>query len=155
MRNDTNELNSGVTWVVVASADRAEFYSRQKRYSQLEPVQRLEEPGARSKEQELASDMAGRAFDSGGQGRHAMEPNHTGKEHLRETFVRRIAEALDSARSADRFQHLVIVAAPAVLGELRAQLSSATQKRVTVEIDKHMTGQEPAAVAELIDGERQ
>ena len=155
MRNDTDELSSGVTWVVVASADRADFYLRQKRYSQLESVQRLEEPGARSKEQDLVSDMPGRAFDSGGQGRHAMESSHTGKEHLRESFVHRIAEALESARSAGRFQHLVIVAAPAVLGELRAQLSGATQKRVTVEIAKHMTGQEPAAVAALIDGERQ
>lgn len=155
MRNDTSELNSGVTWVVVASADRAEFYSRQKRYSQLEAVQHLEEPGARSKEQDLVSDTPGRAFDSGGQGRHSMEPNHTGKELLRESFAHRIAEVLESARSADRFQHLVIVAAPAVLGELRSQLSSATQKRVAVEIDKHMTGQEPAAVAALIDDERQ
>jgi len=154
MGKNTDELDDGVTWVVVASADRAEIYSRQKRYSQLESVQRLDEPGARSKEGDLVSDSPGRAFDSGGQGRHAMEPNHTAKDHLRESFVNRIAEVLESARSADRFKHLVIVAAPTVLGELRAKLSSATQQRVADEIGKHMTGEEPTAIAALVDGDR-
>ena len=153
MTKNTDELNSGVTWVVVASADRADIYSRQKRYSQLEPVQRFDEPRARLKEQDLVSDMPGRAFDSGGQGRHAMEPDHSGKEHLRESFVHRIVETLESARGADRFQHLIIVASPAMLGALRAQLSGTTQKRVVAEIDKHMTGREPAEITSLIDAD--
>lgn len=155
MTRNTNELGAGVTWIVVASADRADIYSRQKRYSQLEPVQHLDEPRARLKEQDLVSDTRGRAFDSGGQGRHAMEPDTTGKDHLREGFVHRIAETLEDARGADRFAHLVIVAAPAVLGALRAQLSGTTQQRVVAEIDKNMTGRDPEAIAELIDGDRQ
>lgn len=155
MTSNTNEPATGVTWVVVADASRAEIYSRQKRFSQLEPVQQLIEPEARSKEQELASGASGRAFDSRGEGRHAMEPHHTSKEHLRETFAHRIASVLESARAANRFQHLVIVAAPALLGELRAQLSSAMQKQVLAEFDKHMTEQEPASIAALIDGQHQ
>lgn len=154
MTKNANELNSGVTWVVVASAERADIYSRQKRYSQLEPVQRFDEPRARLKEQDLVSDTPGRAFDSGGQGRHAMEPDHSGKDHLRESFVQRIVENLESARGANRFQQLIIVAAPAMLGALRAQLSGATQQRVVAEVDKHMTGREPAEIAALIDSDR-
>ena len=72
MTSNTNEPATGVTWVVVADASRAEIYSRQKRFSQLEPVQHLIEPEARSKEQELASDAPGRAFDSRGEGRHCL-----------------------------------------------------------------------------------
>lgn len=154
MTKNTDEINSGVTWVVVASADRADIYSRQKRYSRLESVQRFDEPRARLKEQDLVSDTPGRAFDSGGQGRHAMEPDRSGKEHLREGFVNRIAETLESARGAERFQHLIIVASPAILGALRAQLSDTTRKRVQAEIDKHMTGREPSEITALIDSDR-
>jgi protein required for attachment to host cells len=151
MMNDSNELTSGLTWIVVADASSAEIYSRQKRYSQLELVQCLAEPAARNKEGELSSDEPGRAYDSGGKGRHAMEPSHSGKQHLRETFAHRIAGEIESARNADDFQHLILVAAPATLGDLRAQLSKATQRLVQAEVDKHMTGQGPMAIATLID----
>jgi protein required for attachment to host cells len=142
---------TGVTWVVVADSSAAEFYVRQKRFSPLESLQRLTEPDARAKERDRVSDAPGRTFDSHGAGRHAMEPKHSGKVQLRESFTHRIAEALESAREADRFQQLVIIAAPAVLGELRARLSAGVQKTVVTEIDKHMTGQDPAAIAALID----
>jgi protein required for attachment to host cells len=153
MTYKSSEHMTGVTWVVVADASQADIYSRQKRFSPLESVQRLTEPEARSKERDLASDAPGRTFDSQGAGRHAMEPDHTGKEHLRESFVHRIADVLESARKTDRFQQLVIVAAPAVLGELRAQLSSGLQRQIVAEFDKHMTDQEPAAIVRLIDAQ--
>lgn len=148
-----DEALTRVTWVVVADSGRADIYSRQKRFSPLEPVQRLTEPEARSKEHDFASDAPGRSFDSHGQGRHAMEPDQTAKEHLRERFVRRISDVLESARNDDRFQQLVIVAAPAVLGALRQQLSQPVQQQLVAEIDKNMTDQDQAAIASLIDGQ--
>lgn len=148
-----DEALTRVTWVVVADSGRADIYSRQKRFSPLEPVQCLTEPEARSKEHDFASDAPGRSFDSHGQGRHAMEPDQTAKEHLRERFVRRISDVLESARNDDRFQQLVIVAAPAVLGALRQQLSQPVQQQLVAEIDKNMTDQDQAAIASLIDGQ--
>jgi protein required for attachment to host cells len=148
-----DEALTRVTWVVVADSGRADIYSRQKRFSPLEPVQRLTEPEARSKEHDFASDAPGRSFDSHGQGRHAMEPDQTAKEHLRERFVRRISDVLESARNDDLFQQLVIVAAPAVLGALRQQLSQPVQQQLVAEIDKNMMDQDQAAIASLIDGQ--
>jgi protein required for attachment to host cells len=148
-----DESLTGVTWVLVADSGRVDIYSRQKRFSPLESVQRLTEPDARLKAHELASDAPGRSFDSHGQGRHAMEPDQSAKEHLRESFVRRISDVLESARNEGRFQQLVIVAAPAVLGALRQQLSQAVQKQVVAEIDKNMTDQDQETIASLIDGQ--
>ena len=151
MTKNTNELTTGVTWVLVADASRAEIYSRKKRRSPLEPVQSLDEPEARSREGDLVSDSRGRSFDSGGEGRHAMEPDQSVKDHLLVSFANRIADVLESGRSADRYQHLVIIAAPALLGELRARISGTTRALVSAEFDKHMTGQAPADIAALID----
>lgn len=150
---DTSQTpgKSGFTWVVVADASRADFYKRQARRGQLEVVQRLAEPRARDREQDLVADAPGRAFDSGGQGRHAMEPDHTTKQHLREAFAQRIAAALEEGRVAGQYKQLVIVAAPAMLGDLRRRLSDTTSKLVAAEFDKDLAGHDPAEIAALID----
>jgi protein required for attachment to host cells len=153
MMQSTNRLSVGPTWVVVADASRADIFLRHKRHSPLEAVQCLTDSEARSKEQDLVADGPGRTFDSAGKGRHAMEPDHTEKEHLRQTFAHRVAHVLESARQADRFKHLVIVAGPAMLGELRAQLDAATAKLVLAEFNKELTGHAPEAIAKLIDAQ--
>ena len=151
MTRKGSELKRGVTWVVVADSTQADIYSRAKRFSQLEAVQSLSEPSARSKEKDLITDAPGRSFDSGGKGRHAMETDHTEKQNLRIKFADRIADLLKSARQEGRFKHLVLVAAPALLGELRAQLDDATAKLVRDEIDKDMTAATPDDIVKLID----
>ena len=114
-------------------------------------VQHLADDEARARERDLVADKPGRFFDGAGQGRHAMDPVHTEKQHLRGTFARRIARELEAARIADRYTQLVIVAAPAMLGELRAHLDAPTASRVTAEYSKELAGQDPEAVAKLID----
>ncbi len=151
MSRRTSELSGGQTWVLVADSSRANIYSRHKRYSQLEAVQSLTEGQARAKEQDLVADEPGRTFDRAGQGRHAMEPTHTEKEHLRTNFVQRITDVLESARQSGQYKQLIIVAAPAMLGELRGQLDTATLACVVAEFNKEMTGQQPDVIAKLID----
>jgi protein required for attachment to host cells len=151
MSNTANTLSRGDTWVLVADASRADIYLRQKRYGPLEAMQCLTEKQARSKEGDLVADEPGRTFDRAGQGRHAMEPDHTEKEHLRTAFAQRICQVLESGRMADRYKRLVIVAAPGMLGELRHHLDAATGKLVAGEFDKEMTGREPEAIIGLID----
>jgi protein required for attachment to host cells len=151
MTKQTSELISGVFWVVVADASRAKIYSRQQRRGQMELVQSLAEPAARAKQGDFDADAPGRSFDSQGDGRHAMEPDHTAKEHLRETFAHEIAAVLESARNNHRIEQLVVVAAPAMLGALRTQFSDATRKLVVTEISKDVTNEEPAVIAALID----
>ncbi len=151
MRKQSSKLATGATWVVVADSSRADFYIRYKRLDPMEPINSLTAPDARTKEQDLTSDSPGRAFDSKGSGRHAMEPGQTGKEHMRENFARRIADELEAGRIAHEYQHLVIVAGPKLLGDIRGKLSNATAKLVSVEIDKEMTTQELSVICANID----
>jgi len=151
MSETNNRISEGVTWVLVADASRADIYSRKKSHSPLELVRSLNQREARSKEQELVADAPGRTFDSAGQGRHALEPEHSEKDHRRSTFVRQIAAVLDDGRKADNYQRLIVVAGPALLGELRAQLNPATRKLVTTELDKDVAGQGPEVVVDLLD----
>ncbi len=151
MRKQSSKLGVGATWVVVADSGRADFYIRHQRLSPMEPVHSITAPDARTKEHDLGSDSPGRSFDSKGLGRHAMEPGQTGKEHMRETFAHRIADELDAGRIANNYQHLVIVAGPKLLGDIRAKLSHATGQLVTAEIDKEMTAQDVSVICADID----
>jgi protein required for attachment to host cells len=153
MNKKSGELQTGATWVVVADSSRADFYVRHKRYSPMEPLHNITAPDARTRERDLGSDTPGRSFDSKGSGRHALEPSHTAREHLRENFAHLIADILDAGRVENKYQHLVIVAAPKLLGDIRAKLSSATQQLVSAEIDKDMTGQDLSVICALIDAQ--
>ncbi len=148
--NAETQIRGGI-WVVVANAGRADIYSRHKKRGPLEVVQCLAEDQASAKEQELVADEPGRTFDSGGHGRHAMEPRHTEKDHLLTSFAQRIAQSLESARKASRFDQLIIIAAPAMLGELRHQLDEPTASLVTMEFDKELTDRDPETIAKLLD----
>ena len=80
-----------------------------------------------------------------------MEPGQTGKEHLRENFARQVADELDAGRIANKYRHLVIVAGPALLGDIRGKLSRATRQLITAEIDKEMTSLDLSSICAEID----
>ena len=58
---------------------------------------------------------------------------------------------LEEGRQAGHYKQLIIVAAPAMLGDLRPRLSDATEKLVTAEFSKDLTGHDPADIIALID----
>lgn len=125
-----------VTWIVVADAGRATFYETtgglaaepwKQRHAMMAPL-----PPSR----DIDSDRPGRSFDSGGEGRHAMEPPTDPHRHAKETFAHEVVQALDEARRHQQFQELVVVAAPTFLGDLRSMMPEQLRTRVRHEINK-------------------
>lgn len=85
------------------------------------------------------TDRPGRRPDSGPGQRSAMEP--TDWHALGEArFLRDFAGRLHAAAGAGRFERLILVAPPKVLGELRAALSPAVASLVAAEIPSDLTG---------------
>ena len=88
---------------------------------------------------DIDTDRPGRTFDSGGEGRHAMEAPTDSKRHARHEFARGMAEKLNAAMTAGDFDRLVLVAAPAMLGDLRQHLSKQSSDNIHGEIAKDLT----------------
>jgi protein required for attachment to host cells len=139
------------TWLIVADGARARFFER-KSASELSEFDVLVSPEGRSDEGSLTSDRPGRSFDSGGDGRHAMEPGHSARDHEAAVFAKRIGEKIDEARLAGSVSKIVLIAAPRFLGHLRASLSKGTQGIVAHSIDKELTQASPEEIAEHIPG---
>jgi len=87
------------------------------------------------KTHELGTDAPGRALNSLGTPRSAMEQTdwHTQEE---EKFLRKVADRLDAAVNAGQAKSLILVAPPRALGVLRQTYSHTLRAAVRAEIDK-------------------
>jgi len=153
MARSGSPLGAKSYWVIVADEYRATIYAREKKYSPMQEVKSLQNDVAREKDRDLVSDRSGRAFDSRGQGRHTMGGDESGtKAQSYLLFAKEIAECISSAKQGGKFDRLVVIAAPRFLGMLRPALMAAGIEPDR-EIDKEVTGREPAFIQDLIDAE--
>lgn len=125
------------TWVLVADSSRVRFFYVGDS-SALEEVEVFLHSESRMHEQDLVSDQQpGRIV--GNTGAHAYQGHISPKEQEVINFARDIAQHLENAYHANKFDCLMIIAEPSFLGELRKQLSEQVQKIVSFELDKNIT----------------
>lgn len=127
-------------WILVANQTEAQIYSSDRLPGNLSLVEVLTNADGNAHPRDLASDAPGRAFDSTGSGRHAMEPNTGVKEEQRRRFVKEMVERLQIGHLKGSFGKLVLLAAPAVLGVIRKTLTPDLEKIVIKEIPKDVIG---------------
>lgn len=126
------------TWIIVAGSARARIFTPVAPGEPWQTVHELQHPAARAHESELTSDGRGRTFDSQGPGRHAMGKSVPPKEHEAGKLRKELVDTIESARNAEQFERLVLVAAPALLGDLRKDLSAPAARLVDRELDKNL-----------------
>ena len=98
---------------------------------------------------EQGTDRPGRANASFGAARSAMEEadwHHIAKER----FAAELADALYRHALANRFEKLVIIAPPKVMGDLRKAFHAEVAERVVAEIPKELTSHPVAEIERLI-----
>lgn len=133
-------------WVVVASSSKCRVFTQQKHQGPLLQVDQLENSEGAMSAGELTSDRPGRAFDSAGQGRHAMSQSVDPVEQETIRFAKKVATTIETGRKKEAFDRLVLVSDPSFLGHLRPALSSATHQRLSAEINKNLADADPEAV---------
>jgi protein required for attachment to host cells len=132
-----------ISWILAADSSHAKILQADKGKGPLTLLEELEHPEARMKNGELYSDSAGRSFDSGGQGRHAMEAEMDAKGVEAQRFARELCDRLRQATLDKKFGKLYIVAAPAFLGTLRDCLDDNVKAVIAGEIPKDVVQQTP------------
>ncbi|TCD14971.1 host attachment family protein [Oricola cellulosilytica] len=125
-------------WLVVADGEKALFLRNEgdEKYPNLDVFRELEQENPPNREQ--AANRRGRFNDGPNAHRSAVEDtdwHRLGKER----FAKDIAERLYKHAHAGKFDHLVLVASPMVLGEIRKELHQEVEKRIVAEVDKDLT----------------
>lgn len=132
------EKHSKPIWIVAVRRANASIFASHGNQQPLEIVREIEHPEGRLKAAEINADRPGRAFDRAGQGRHGMSTEESTTEQVDQRFVATLARDLEHARHVGEFSHVVLVAAPKLLGKLRAELSENTRKVVLAELAKDL-----------------
>ena len=148
MKKQLHQINA---LVVVADAARAQFFTLDSESRQLVEHNTLVNGAGRLRDQDLTTDGRGRSFDSGGAGRHAMEPSSSAKESAVQTFAEDVAKQLPDQLSGSGARHLILVAAPKFLGLLRKVLPSDAKSAVYFEIDADFTTHAANEITEAIN----
>lgn len=127
------------TWVVVCDGARGRIFVNEGRGTGLDEIESAENPDARAPSRDLGADRPGRTHDSGSQGRHGMEPPADWHGAEKERFAKEMAARVNSAALENKFDSVILVAPPRVLGDLRQALSAQATTKVTGEIGKDLT----------------
>ena len=127
------------TWILIADGARARVLQPKGSDHEMIEVEGLEFSGDHAATHEIVSDRQGRSFSSQGPGRSAMEAHSDPHRELKATFAHHLAEILARELSAGHFHRLILVAAPATLGDLRGALSDAVQKTIVGELASDLT----------------
>lgn len=124
--------------IVVADSARARIFTADSAHSPLNEIETMAHPEGRMHEQGMVSDMPGKDSGKGGGGDHAFQEKIEPKEQEMIEFAKRVADYLDDTRKANKLNKLLLVAAPAFLGELRTHLSNETSEKIVFELDKNL-----------------
>lgn len=126
------------TWILVGDGRRAMVLRNDglAEMPNLHCIATRETDNPRTREQ--GSDAPGRAFASVGAMRSSVETTDWHDE-AEKKFAASLAADLNAAAHDGRYEHLIVVAPPRILAELRQDLSGEAKARLQAEIDKDLT----------------
>ena len=123
--------------IVVADEREASFFDAESMNTPLKLVSKIEDPKGGLRGRDLESDRPGRSFDSMGAHRHAMDGERSSRRwHEQTEFARRIVEDVEQARQGQKFDRLVVIAGPRMLGLIREALPAPARTLIVAEITK-------------------
>ena len=137
-----------VTWILLANTRVASVLVNRgpgKGLAVLDGV------AVRSEEAADPRDKAGVGHSIAGHGVSAVEQANP-QNKVDAEFARRVADQMSGALDTNKFDRLIVVAGPHMLGLLRVSFDDALKATLVGEIDKDLSGQSVDAVASHIEG---
>lgn len=129
------------TWIVVADASRARFFTADKPAGPLNEFETLNNPEGRLHEGDLVTDRAGRG--NNGAARHGYNNPKDVKASTADRFAAEVCKHLEKGRNNHAFNKLYVMASPTFLGLMRKHQSDALRQLVADEKATDVTIQPP------------
>lgn len=126
------------TWILLADGTRARIVCNTGPGKGLEEVRGMEFEGDNVRSGDVMADRPGRTFDSAGAHRHAMERPSDPQREAKRSFAAELVAGLQGQLQAKAFDRLVLVAAPATLGDIRKALPKPLLAVVYAEVPKNL-----------------
>ena len=131
-------MHAAKTWILIADAAHARVLEATGRQQPLRQVPSMTLQADLPRTHELGSERPGRAHDSVGSGRHAVQPRTDAHRELKRDFAALISEQLKAAAALKAFDKIVLVCPPAMLGDLRSSMCKRVSEHILAEIPKDL-----------------
>lgn len=124
------------TWVMVANASQARFFSTTGTQRELKLIKALEHPESREKTSDMVSDRSGSRNGTGhGAFIQATDPKH----HEAELFAQELTRELEHGLAAKAYDRLILVASAPFVGLVNHHLPGQVRSRLSESIGKDYT----------------
>jgi protein required for attachment to host cells len=139
-------------WVLIADGEKALFLKNitDEEDPNLEVVRKEEQDNPKDIDQ--SANRPGRMQDTGVQQRSAMDDTDW-HELAKERFADDLADLLYKQAHKHRFEKIVLVAAPKILGELRKTIHKEVADKVIAEVPKTLTNHPLDEIEDLLRAE--
>lgn len=127
-----------ITWILIVDGERGRILQNEgpgKGLALLDGGHFHNLPPAR----DLRSDKPGRAFESGNAARHAYSPRMDLHRAEKLVLCKEMAKILNKASMNKKYERLVLVAPPQMLGDLRHCLEDHVKEKIIGEVTKDLT----------------
>lgn len=121
-------------WVVVADTRRVRIFETDRFFSKLDEVHDLLNPRA-----QLELDARGRGREGPMGPRHGIEPKESPHEAELKALTQQLSQFLYQSFNAHRFDNMVLIAGPELLGCLRKTLDPQVQLKIARSINKDLS----------------
>lgn len=128
-----------IVWFVIADGARARILSYRTADGVFERVTDLASATAHLSSKDLGSDKPGRAFESVGRTRHAIEEKSDFHEKGEVEFAGTIAQGINEAATKGEFQLLGLVAQPRFIHAIKSSLRKEAAAKLFAEMPKDLT----------------
>lgn len=124
--------------ILVADAADARIFSAENRNSPLIEIRHLKNASGHKLEHDLISDLSGRILSRGG-GSHSYAAAESHKHLSEQQFAGKIMNFITSLQEDNNLGHLIILASPTFLGELRQLIPKTLNDSVLLEKARDLT----------------
>ena len=137
-----------LTWVLVADGHQARCLQGQGRLDVLHEIPEMKLCADDLPTRHNETERRGRIQESASTERHAIEPRTPPDRQRERDFAKAVAGRISDAH--DKYDHLILLASPKTLGDLREFISKPAQNKITAEAAKDFTNATDKDVAERL-----
>lgn len=134
-------------WIVVAHRMGCRIFSRESQTAPLVLIAEHANPLGNLKDSEINSDKAGASTDNRMRARQSYSSEEPAKIRKLRDFYRGIIAELEHAYNTQRFDTMILIAEPRLLGILRALMSEQLRRTIRDEIRKDLWIETAAQIA--------
>lgn len=126
------------TWILLADSSHARVFLNEGVGQGVSPIAEGTFDAPVLPTREINADKPGVSFDSVGEGRHRMQPTTDPNRQVKLAFAKRLVSFLEQANNKQKYDRLILIAPPRMLGDLRSALPAKIGNLVYGKLDKDL-----------------